>query len=160
MSIAYIGIGSNVGNRRYHCLKAVELLEQSGQTVSKISSLYETEPWGVKDQPPFINMAVEIETGFPPKKLLALLKKIEKKMGRKKTVRWGPRVIDLDILFYDDLTLNDNDLVIPHPFMHTRAFVLEPLSEIAPDKVHPVLRKKVASLLRENTSSGASRKVR
>ena len=160
MSIAYIGIGSNVGNRRYHCLKAVELLEQSGQTVSKISSLYETEPWGVKDQPLFINMAVEIETGFPPKKLLALLKKIEKKMGRKKTVRWGPRVIDLDILFYDDLTLNDDDLVIPHPFMHTRAFVLEPLSEIAPEKVHPVLRKKVAALLRENTPSGASRKVR
>ncbi|MDA8106255.1 MAG: 2-amino-4-hydroxy-6-hydroxymethyldihydropteridine diphosphokinase [Nitrospiraceae bacterium] len=160
MSIAYIGIGSNVGNRRYHCLKAVELLEQNGQKVSKISSLYETEPWGVKDQPPFINMAVEIETAFPPKKLLGLLKKIEKKMGRKKTVRWGPRVIDLDILFYDDLTVNDDDLVIPHPFMHIRAFVLEPLSEIAPEIVHPVLRKKVAALLRENTPSGASRKVR
>ncbi len=160
MSIAYIAIGSNVGNRRYHCLKAVELLEQSGQAVSKISSLYETEPWGVKNQPPFINMAVEIETEFPPKKLLGLLKKIEKKMGRKKTVRWGPRVIDLDILFYDDLTLNNDDLVIPHPLMHTRVFVLEPLSEIAPEKVHPVLRKKVASLLREHTSSGAARKVR
>jgi 2-amino-4-hydroxy-6-hydroxymethyldihydropteridine diphosphokinase len=160
MSIAYIGIGSNLGNRRYHCLKAVELLEQNGQTVSKISSLYETDPWGVTDQPRFINMAVEIETELLPKELLDLLKRIEKRMGRGKTVRWGPRVIDLDILFYDDLTVNDSDLVIPHPLMQTRAFVLEPLAEIAPGKVHPVLRRNVATLLRENTRSGASGKMR
>ncbi len=150
MSTAYIGIGSNLGNRRYYCLKAIELIEQSGQRISKVSSLYETEPWGVKNQPAFINMAVEIETELPPKQLLILFKKIEKRMGRKKTVRWGPRVIDLDILLYDDLTVKDDEVVIPHPLMHRRAFVLEPLSEIAPEKVHPLLGKKMIDLLLEN----------
>jgi 2-amino-4-hydroxy-6-hydroxymethyldihydropteridine diphosphokinase len=158
MSTAYIGIGSNLGNRQYHCLKAIELIERSGQKISKISSLYETEPWGVRKQPAFINMAVEIETGLPPRELLILCKRIEKRMGRKKTVRWGPRVIDLDILLYDDLAVKDDDIVIPHPLMHRRAFVLEPLSEIAPEKVHPLLKKKITDLLLENRRFDRHRK--
>ncbi len=149
MSVVYIGIGSNLGNRQYHCLKAIELLEQCGLRVSKISSLYETEPWGVKAQPAFLNMAIEVETDIVPLKLLELIKKIEAELGREKTVKWGPRVIDLDILLYDDLRIAEEDLQVPHPLMHQREFVLRPLSEIAPEKVHPVLRKDMRSLLLE-----------
>jgi 2-amino-4-hydroxy-6-hydroxymethyldihydropteridine diphosphokinase len=161
MPIVYIGIGSNLGNRRYNCLKAIELLRKSGLKVSKVSSLYETEPWGVREQPRFINMAVETETDFPPRKLLDLLKAIEKKMGRKKKEeeeRWGPRRIDLDILLYDDLRMHDDNLSIPHPLMHERMFVLEPLSEIAPEIVHPSLHKKVSVLFRERSIVHSSRK--
>jgi 2-amino-4-hydroxy-6-hydroxymethyldihydropteridine diphosphokinase len=157
MAVAYIGIGSNLGNRRYNCLKAIELLRQGGLRVSKVSLLYETEPWGVRGQPRFINMAAEIETDLPPRKLLALLKAIEKRMGRIKAEQWGPRRIDLDILLYDDITLNTDGLTIPHPLMHERTFVLEPLSEIAPEKVHPVLLKKVSALLHERGHGGGSR---
>jgi 2-amino-4-hydroxy-6-hydroxymethyldihydropteridine diphosphokinase len=156
MAVAYIGIGSNLGNRRYNCLKAIELLRQGGLRVSKVSLLYETEPWGVRGQPRFINMAAEIETDLPPRKLLALLKAIEKRMGRIKAEQWGPRRIDLDILLYDDITLNTDGLTIPHPLMHERTFVLEPLSEIAPEKVHPVLLKKVSVLLLEQSHEDGS----
>lgn len=158
MAVAYIGIGSNLGNRRYNCLKAIEMLKKSGLAVHKVSSLYETEPWGLKEQPRFINMAVEIGTDLPPAKLLDLIKTIEKRMGRKKTERWGPRRIDLDILLYDDLSVQDDNLNIPHPLMHERTFVLEPLSEIAPEKVHPLLLKTVSALLREKVSAKRSRK--
>ncbi len=147
MAIVYIGIGSNLGNRRANCLKAVESLDKSGLRISKQSSLYETEPWGVREQPKFVNMAVEAETGLPPKELLLLLKKIEDDMGRERAARWGPRIIDLDILLYDDLEINEADLQIPHPLMHERDFVLGPLSEIAPEKVHPVLSRKIRDLL-------------
>ncbi|MDA8433777.1 MAG: 2-amino-4-hydroxy-6-hydroxymethyldihydropteridine diphosphokinase [Nitrospiraceae bacterium] len=154
MTVAYIGIGSNLGNKGGNCLKAIELIRQGGLTVSRVSSLYETAPWGIKNQPRFINMAVEIKTGLPPGELLALLKTIEKKMGRKKSMRWGPRRIDLDILLYGDLTVRDDALTIPHPHMHEREFVLEPLSEIAPEAVHPVLHKKVSALFAERRGEG------
>ena len=148
MAKAYIGIGSNIGDRYDNCLKAIAFLEQRGQVILKRSSLYETEPWGVKDQPRFINMAIEIRTGLSPQELLSLLKKTEKDMGRVYTTRWGPRLIDLDILLYEDRIINENDLQIPHPRMHERAFVLEPLAEICPEKVHPVLLKRIDELLR------------
>lgn len=146
MSVVYIGIGSNLGDRRYNCLKAIELLEQNGLRISKISSVYETEPWGMKEQPAFLNMAVEAETEIVPRKLLELLKSIERNLGREKAMKWGPRVIDLDILFYDDLQITEEDLQIPHPLLHQRDFVLLPLSEIAPEKVHPVLKKTIQAL--------------
>lgn len=149
MSTVYIGIGSNLGDRHKNCLRAVELLKQSGLSVTKQSSVHETEPWGITDQPAFLNMAVEIETVLLPIELLALLKKIEKDMGRQETVRWGPRIIDLDILLYDDITLNTDALIIPHPLMHEREFVLRPLSELAEDLIHPVLEKKIGELLKE-----------
>ncbi|MCX5718245.1 MAG: 2-amino-4-hydroxy-6-hydroxymethyldihydropteridine diphosphokinase [Nitrospirae bacterium] len=149
MSTAYIGIGSNIGNREDNCQKAIKLIEKNGIAVRKQSSMYETEPWGIKDQPKFINMAIDVETDKKPEELLRILKEIEKEIGRTETTKWGPRVIDLDILFYDDLILKTDNLEIPHPLMHERDFVLKPLSEIAPDKRHPVTGKTVKKMLNQ-----------
>jgi 2-amino-4-hydroxy-6-hydroxymethyldihydropteridine diphosphokinase len=149
MSIAYIVIGSNLGDREDNCEKAVHLLKNNDINVLKRSSMINTRPWGVEDQPDFINMAIEVETGLEPDKLLNLLKKIEGELGRGPDIRWGPRVIDLDIIFYNDLVLKTRDLEIPHPGIKDRWFVLKPLSEIAPDKVHPVLKKTIRELLGE-----------
>jgi 2-amino-4-hydroxy-6-hydroxymethyldihydropteridine diphosphokinase len=145
----FIGIGSNEGDREANCMKAIEHLKQKGIAARKASSMYETEPWGLKEQPKFINMAVEAETGLSPEELLKALKEVEKEMGRKETVRWGPRIIDLDILLYDDAVINMEHLHIPHPLLHKRDFVLLPLSEIAPDKIHPVLKKNIRQLKEE-----------
>lgn len=147
MSVSYIGIGSNLGNRYKNCLRAIELLEKGGVTIRKRSSPYETEPWVVKDQPSFINMAVQIETMLKPNELLRLLKDIEKEIGRRDSFHWGPRIIDLDILLFNALVLNEEDLRIPHPFLHEREFVLKPLSEIAPDVIHPVFHRSINSLM-------------
>ena len=147
MSIVYIGIGSNLGKRRENCLLAIELIERKGISVKKRSSLYETEPWGVKDQPHFLNMAIEIETDLAPLELLHALKDIEREVGRRESYRWGPRIIDLDILLFGDIVENEGDLKIPHPFMHARDFVLRPLQEIAPNARHPLLKMSVRELL-------------
>ena len=147
MPTAYIGIGSNLGERQGNCMKAVSLLRDSGITVTKLSSMLETEPWGLQGQPKFINMAVEAETVLFPKELLKLLKEIESEIGREPAERWGPRVIDLDILLYDDLVIKTPELEIPHPHIAEREFVLRPLSEIAPEKIHPVLKKSMKELL-------------
>ena len=149
MSAVYIGIGSNLGDRYRNCLRAIELLRQNGLFVTKQSSMYETEPWGVTEQPEFVNMAVETETDLAPMRLLEMLKKIEKEMGRQDSMRWGPRIIDLDILLYNDIILNTDSLTIPHPLMHEREFVLGPLSELAGDFIHPVLKKSIRALLKE-----------
>jgi 2-amino-4-hydroxy-6-hydroxymethyldihydropteridine diphosphokinase len=129
----YIGIGSNLGDREVNCLKALELLAEYGIKVDRTSSMYETEPWGVKGQPRFINMAVQAETNLDPRKLLNVLKEIEKQMKRVPSEKYGPRLIDLDILLYDNLVLDEPDLKIPHPHMHERDFVMRPLREIAPE---------------------------
>lgn len=147
MSTAYIGIGSNLGDREENCEKALAILEQKGIKTVKRSSMIETEPWGVKEQPKFMNMAVEVTTDLLPDQLLQKLKEVETEMGRTETTRWGPRVIDLDILFYNDMVMNSPGIDIPHPHMHEREFVLQPLTEIAPDKIHPVLKKSVRELL-------------
>jgi 2-amino-4-hydroxy-6-hydroxymethyldihydropteridine diphosphokinase len=149
MATVYIGIGSNIGDRRANCLHAVKQMNDSGIVVKKESSLYETGPWGMKEQPLFINMAVIAETELSPERTLAALKCIEKKMGRQEAVRWGPRCIDLDILFYNDSIITEKDICIPHPLLHQREFVLLPLCEIAPDKWHPVLKKTVRHLREE-----------
>ena len=146
MSIVYIGIGSNLGDREGNCKQALRLLQANGILIKKQSQMYETEPWGVKDQPKFLNMAVEVETDKKPEELLRVLKEIEKEIGRKETVKWGPRVIDLDIIFYDDLILKTETLEIPHPLLHERDFVLKPLCEIAPDKKYPVTGKTVKEM--------------
>jgi len=146
MHTAYIGIGSNLGNREDNCERAIRLLTEHGIRITKRSSMIETEPWGVEEQPKFINMAAEIETALSPEDLLHLLKKIEVDAGRLPASRWGPRIIDLDILLYDDLIMKTGELEIPHPGISEREFVLKPLAEIAPDKVHPVLKKSIKSL--------------
>ena len=111
--------------------------------------MIETEPWGVQEQPKFINMAIETETGLEPDALLRLLKKIEVEVGRLPTSQWGPRIIDLDILLYDDIVMRTSELEIPHLHMSERIFVLKPLAEIAPGKIHPVLGKSINDLLSE-----------
>jgi 2-amino-4-hydroxy-6-hydroxymethyldihydropteridine diphosphokinase len=147
MPTIYLGIGSNLHDREGNCEKAIALLEDNRIKVTKRSSMIETEPWGVEEQPMFINMAVESDTELPPEELLKLLKEIEIKLGRKPGVRWGPRTIDLDILFYDDMILKTDELEIPHPGIEERDFVLKPLEEIAPDMVHPILKKSIKELL-------------
>ncbi len=149
MSIVYLSIGSNLGNKKENCLRAIELLEKKGIKIRKKSSLYETKPWGIKNQPLFLNMAIEIETDLQPEKLLKLLKDIEIKLGRKRTIKWGPRIIDLDILLFNDIIVDKKDLKIPHPLMHKRDFVLKPLSEIAPEIYHPLLKCRIDELLQQ-----------
>ncbi len=149
MPIAYIGIGSNLGKKEENCEKAITLLIDNGIKVFNRSSMIETEPWGVKEQPRFINMAVEIETCLEPGELLSLLERIESELGRRPGIRWGPRVMDLDILLYSDLIIKTPELEIPHPGTCDRDFVLRPLAEIAPDKVHPILKKSIKELFNE-----------
>ncbi len=149
MPTAYIGIGSNLGSREKNCKDAISLLTKDGIAIIKLSSMIETEPWGITDQPKFINMAIETKTGLGPEELLKVLKKTEIAMGRTPGTRWGPRVIDLDILFYDDLVIRTAELEVPHPGIKDREFVIRPLTEIAPDKIHPVFQKSVKMLFEE-----------
>ena len=149
MPTVYIGIGSNIGEREENCLRAIALLDKNGVRTTKRSGMYETEPWGLKDQRRFINMVIASETALSPRELLLLLKRIEGDMGRRPGEKWGPRLIDLDILFYDDLIIKESDLAVPHPMMSRRDFVLKPLAEIAPDKIHPVVARRISDLLRD-----------
>jgi 2-amino-4-hydroxy-6-hydroxymethyldihydropteridine diphosphokinase len=118
------------------------------------SKIYATPPWGYADQPAFLNMAVKAETNLAPADLLIYLKGLEARLGRTQTFRYGPRQIDIDILFYDDLILNTPELVIPHPHLHERAFVLVPLADLAPDLVHPVLHRTIRELLADSDRAG------
>jgi len=146
MAKTYISVGSNIGNRLENCRKAVAAIAELAK-ITAVSSVYETEPVGPKDQPDFINCAVEIETDLPPRKLLSELLSIEDALGRVRKERWRERAVDLDIIFYGSLAMNSDDLTIPHPRAHLRRFVLEPLAEIDPAFVHPVLGASVSELL-------------
>ncbi|HEX3034160.1 MAG TPA: 2-amino-4-hydroxy-6-hydroxymethyldihydropteridine diphosphokinase [Thermodesulfobacteriota bacterium] len=146
MPVVFVGIGSNLGNRAENCATAIREMSNFAK-ISAVSSIYETEPVGRENQPDFINCITKIETGLSPYELLLSLLSVENKLGRKHTQKWGPRIIDLDILFYDDLIVDSGELTIPHPRAHLRRFVLEPLSEIAPDFVHPTLKVSVSKLL-------------
>jgi len=143
---AYLSLGSNLGNRGQNLREAVRRLQALG-TIRSISSIYETEPVEFTDQPMFLNSALELETAANPDQLMEHLLVIEKTMGRQRTQKKGPRVIDLDILLFADQVVNTPTLTIPHPAMHQRRFVLEPLTEIAPETKHPVLKKTAKELL-------------
>lgn len=137
-SIAYLGLGSNLGNREENLQKAVQILSDHPEiTILKVSSFYETAPVGFTDQPDFINAVVKIETTLSPEKLLEFCLDAEKKLGRMRTIRWGPRVLDIDILMYDGVTITGDDLQVPHPRMLEREFVIRPLAEIEPDIILP-----------------------
>lgn len=144
--IVYLALGSNMGNRLANIKNAISLLTPQ-MTVKKKSPVYETPPWGYADQPAFLNQVVMVETYMEAEPLLGHLKRLETALGRVESFQNGPRLIDIDILFYDDLVLDSPPLVIPHPRLHQRAFVLVPLNDIASDFVHPVLGKPISDLL-------------
>lgn len=136
--ICYIGIGSNLGNALKNCQHAVESLSLAkGIEITSVSSFYKTEPVGIENQNLFINAVVEIKTAFSARNLFQNLQNIEKDMGRKREVKGGPRIIDLDLLFYGREIIQDSDLIVPHPEIQRRRFVLEPLCEIASYFIHP-----------------------
>lgn len=145
---AYIGLGSNLGDKKANCRGAIALLAKCGRVV-RSSSLYCTAPMGYTDQDDFVNAVVEIETNLSPDDLLDQCRSIEEELGRVRTVHWGPRTIDVDILLYGSVTLETAELTVPHPLLHSRRFVLAPLCEIAPLAFHPKLRKTVSELLSE-----------
>ncbi len=140
MNVAYLSIGSNIGDRLHHLTEAVRALHvQEGLTVTSVSSIYETAPVGFTDQADFLNMVVFVETALAAQDLLGVCQKIEHVLGRVRDIRWGPRTVDLDILLYNNDNIETKNLIVPHPRMYERAFVLIPLLEIAPLKASPVV---------------------
>ncbi|GER67620.1 2-amino-4-hydroxy-6-hydroxymethyldihydropteridine pyrophosphokinase [Weizmannia acidilactici] len=147
-NFAYLALGSNIEPRFSYLLDAVKALENNLEIkVCKVSSIYETDPVGYTDQGKFLNMAVKINTGLSPFELLDACLRIEKALGRKREIRWGPRTIDLDILLYNHENMETETLVLPHPRMHERAFVLVPLTELDNSLIHPVTKIPFAKLL-------------
>lgn len=147
---AYLSIGSNMGDKKENLNKAINMIKEDKHIdVMKVSSFIATAPWGKLDQDEFVNGAIKIKTTLSPKYLLDRLLDIEEKMHRVREIKWGPRIIDLDIIFYDNLILEDDYVTIPHPRMEEREFVLKPLCEIAPNKIHPLLNKRVFRMLEE-----------
>lgn len=144
--IVYLALGSNIGNRLANLKNAVNNLTPQ-MNVKKKSPVYETPPWGFKEQAAFLNQVVMAETYLEPEELLAHLKRLETALGREPSFQNGPRLIDLDILFFDDIIIDSPPLVIPHPRLHQRAFVLVPLNDIAPNLFHPLLGKPVREML-------------
>ncbi len=153
---AYIGLGSNLGDKRANCLKALKMIDQLKDTeVRTVSPFYKTEPVGVEDQQDwYLNGVAQLATTSPPLRLMKELLAIEKELGRERKKRWDSRTIDLDILFYGNMVINEEALKVPHPRLHLRRFVLVPLAELGPDLVHPVFKKTVRELLEECPAEG------
>ena len=145
----YLSLGTNMGDKKKNLLEAIEKIGKLENTkVTSQSTILETEPFGYTEQDMFLNACIEIKTLFTPQELLEKLLNIELEMGRVRTIKWGPRIIDIDILFFDDEIIQDKNLAVPHPWISERMFVLEPLCEIAPNLIHPLERKPVATLKR------------
>lgn len=149
----YIALGTNIGDRAQNLQRALQALVSQVQ-IDQCSPVYETPPWGILDQAPFYNQVIHGKTELSPLDLISFLKRLEKDLGRQPGIRFGPRLIDLDLLFYDDLALETPNLTIPHPRMEGRGFVLIPLADLAPELTHPVLKRTVRDLLAECDRTG------
>lgn len=150
MNKVFLGIGTNLGNRKANLKKAIEMIGEHIGKVIKSSSVYETAPWGFDSEDDFLNMVVLVETTETPAELMKKITTIESKLGRERNQnRYSSRIIDIDILLYDELVINENGLKIPHPLMHERRFVLVPLNELVPELIHPVKGKSIRVLLEE-----------
>jgi 2-amino-4-hydroxy-6-hydroxymethyldihydropteridine diphosphokinase len=143
---AYLLLGSNEGDRLQWLYDALNLLDRHGLFLA-LSPVYETAAWGLEEQPDFLNIALCLETELTPDGLLNAIRDIEQQCGRQRELKWGQRTLDIDILFYDDIVMNEPQLVIPHPHLHERRFALTPLCDIAPDMTHPTLKKTIQQLL-------------
>lgn len=151
----YLSLGSNMGDKRENLLEAIKRVGELENTeVVKSSTILETEPFGYIEQDNFLNACLEVKTLLTPQEFLSSILKIELDMGRVREIKWGPRVIDIDILFYDNEIIQEDNLAVPHPWICEREFVLEPLSEIAPNYVHPLERKTIMMLARKLKESG------
>lgn len=155
----FLLLGSNLGERQQILRSASVLIESRIGIIQASSSVYETAPWGVLDQPVFLNQILIVKTGLMPEEVLRIILEIEHELGRVRYERWGARVIDIDMLYYDNLILDSARLTLPHPRLHERRFTLVPLYEIAPDFIHPVLLKTTKNLLEECTDPGEVVKI-
>lgn len=151
MEKVFLSLGSNLGDRKKNIISAVELLRKTKEIkIEELSKIIETEPWGNERQPKFKNAVLKIKTGLAPGQLFIIIKGIEKTLGRKPSkIKWGPRVIDIDILLYGKRKIKNRMLEVPHPHMHERLFVLKPFAEISPRTMHPVKKKTIKKLLNE-----------
>jgi 2-amino-4-hydroxy-6-hydroxymethyldihydropteridine diphosphokinase len=158
-NLAYLSLGSNVGDREAHLREALARLSAAGRVVA-MSAFYETEPVEFTRQPWFLNCAVALETSHTPQQLMTAILRIEEEMGRRRVQKKGPRSIDIDILLFDDTIIDSTDLTIPHPALHQRRFVLEPLAEIAPEVLHPAIKKTIRELRDALPAGQAVRKMK
>lgn len=156
---AYLLLGTNMGDKIQNLNTAIAYIEKGVGKVFAKSNIYETAAWGKTDQPSFLNQAIGVQSKLEPLQMLETLLNIEQKMGRVRIEKWGQRLIDIDIIFYGDEIWEDDDLKLPHPEMHKRRFVLEPLSEIAENFIHPIFREKVSSILINLTDELTVRKL-
>jgi 2-amino-4-hydroxy-6-hydroxymethyldihydropteridine diphosphokinase len=156
----YLSLGSNIGDREKNLRAAIGELPHAGVAITKVSSFYETEPVDLREQPWFLNCVAEAETHFDPFMLLRALREIEAKMGSRKLVAKGPRLMDIDILLYGSETIDTLELQVPHPRMHLRRFVLVPLAEIAPAVVHPTLKLSTVELLGQTPDDSVVRQTK
>jgi 2-amino-4-hydroxy-6-hydroxymethyldihydropteridine diphosphokinase len=153
MTDVFLLLGSNLGDRQAYLQQAIAHIEQEIAPVVARSSVYETQSWGKTDEPDYLNQVIQLQTNIPAKGILYKILNIEKAMGREREVKWGSRIIDIDILFYGSEVINEDQLIVPHPELHNRMFTLAPLAEIAPELIHPVLKKNIAQLKRELKSN-------
>ena len=150
MKGVFLGIGGNEGNRLQNLRRACAFIEQKIGKIERQSAIYETAAWGNTEQPSFLNQVLKVHTNLTPQKCMAAVLAIEESMGRKRALKWDKRSIDIDILLFGQVIVNTKELLIPHPYLHERNFVLVPLAEIAPKQIHPLLHKTMATLLQKS----------